>query len=272
MGDHGLPIPDAVRGALRASGFPFQTAVEHTIRTLPGWTVDRVEFPWRDPNGTDQFLDLVVLRGTLVLLIECKKTRNEVLTFLQPRGLAMQRTDRARLLYARQIRDMTNRLVLECASWGLAPESPEAAFCVVSTTAGGRDQRLLERDAQRLVRAADGFAQQQVMAFRGPQGEPLRPYVPVLVTNATICSAEYDPSAVLLDSGELPQEAPEEVTHTPWTRFFKSFTSAGGRDLGDRTVFVVSAASLADFLRAMTAPPREPDGVDVARLPRLDGY
>lgn len=248
-GDGDPEVPPGVYGALQASGFPFQTAVESVVRQSDGWRVVAVEFPWQDASG-DQFLDLVVSCEGLYLAVECKKTQKEMLTFLQPRRSAGGRTeyDRAQLLYSRQIDDMTHRLELYCGQWNVAPMSAEATFCVLSTSASGRDQRMLERDAQRVVRATDAFALKLAAEFRpGGAPEPDHAFIPIVVTNAAIFVARYEPSEVSLDTGEFAGK-PRDITAAHWVRFRKPFTSSAGVDLGDRTVFVVQATALSEFL------------------------
>jgi hypothetical protein len=56
-------VPASVYGALQASGFPFQTAVEYVIRKTDEWSVLGIESPWRDSDGADQFLDIVAGSG-----------------------------------------------------------------------------------------------------------------------------------------------------------------------------------------------------------------
>ena len=84
-------IPQAVRDALQGSGIPFQTAVAHVIRSQPGWQLHTSEYPWQDPAGSGQFLDLIATtthdtKNKVFLTIECEKTKKEILNFLRPLG------------------------------------------------------------------------------------------------------------------------------------------------------------------------------------------
>jgi hypothetical protein len=262
-------IPQAVFGALNASGFPFQTAIENLVRLQEGWAVAAAEFPWQDPDAGDLFLDLVATRGPIAVTVECKKTQKETLTFLQPTGAGPQGdVDQARLLYAEQIDDSTRRLERFCGWWGIGTPCAQAGYCVVSTSSGGKDGRLLERDAQRLVRATDAYALRPVESFQPTSfGENRRPFVPAIVTNAPLYLARYDPAAIDLETGEFDQQ-PAGLTSIPWVRFTKSFTSAGGTDLGERTVFVVGARSLPSFLQGLLGLPRQPTSGQGRILPR----
>jgi len=60
--------------ALEGSGFPFQTGVAQTIRDTNLWQIDAEEFPWRDPLGGDQFVDIICSHGAMTAVVECKKT------------------------------------------------------------------------------------------------------------------------------------------------------------------------------------------------------
>ncbi|MBZ5699674.1 MAG: hypothetical protein LAN18_14140 [Acidobacteriia bacterium] len=59
--------------------------------------------------------------------------------------------------------------------------------------------------------------------------------------------AEYDPATVSLETGQFEMPPPTKLQMVPWVRFRKAFTSAG-RDMGARTIFVVSAVELASWL------------------------
>jgi hypothetical protein len=243
-------IPNAVVGALLASGFPFQTAVANVIGNARGWTIVAEEFPWQDDGGADQFLDIIATSGSIVVTLECKKTQKETLTFLRPANSG-NGVRRVRALYTSQIQDSTRRIELFCSDWYFAPESVESAFCVVSTSSSGKDQRLLERDAQLLVRGTDAYAQDVRRAFQpGPAPEPDRPYLPLIVTNAPLFVATYDPTEVSLETGQF-RSPPAGISPVQWVRFAKALTSAGGRDLGVRTVVVVNATAIVEFLTSL---------------------
>lgn len=241
-------VPQAAIGALLASGFPFQTTVASVVERLEWWKVVSEEFPWRDDLARDQFLDLVASDGQFVVTIECKKTQKETMTFLQPRATAADIT-RARILQMEQILDSTKRMELFSADRNLSPVSHESQFCVVSTSEKGKDQRLLEVDARRLVRATDSFATHYKDEFKIERDpEPELFFLPVIVTNAELFIAIYDPSYVSLETGQFGKPDQMDIRAVDWVRFRKSFTPYGGKDSGARTVFVVTAKSLVAFL------------------------
>jgi hypothetical protein len=249
MADQMSQTTQQVTNAILASGFPFQTAVAEVIRQVKGCTVVEEEFPWRDEAGTDQFLDLVVKKSYFRVCVECKKTQKEALTFLRPRAAGSERDGHLlRCMYLNETRNLTEWMVSYCADWQFVPMSAESAFCVVSTTSSGKDQRLLERDAQRLVRGTDAYAGHLKAEFNRTQDhEPKVPIIPVIVTNAKLFVVEYEPMEVSLETGQFPVPLPATLSSVEYIRFRKAFTS-GGRDVGERTVFVVSAVAFAAWL------------------------
>lgn len=239
-------IPSAVFAALQRSGFPFQTAVRHAVRATGEWAVSGSEYPWQDSSGKDEFLDLVINRGRWFATIECKKTEKETYIFLLPLGVTHTgQTERVRCLRG------GSNFRLHCEDWGFSPGSPECEFCIVSTSESGKDQRLLEKDASLLVRATDAFALNQEKRFevqRDTLPENDRIYFSMIVTNARLYTALYKPSEILLQSG-IFGKPPKEIEKAPWVRFRKAFTSPVGLDVDDRTVFVVHADNLDEFLK-----------------------
>jgi hypothetical protein len=127
------------------------------------------------------------------------------------------------------------------------PKSSEATFCVVSTSESGKDQRLLEKDCQLVIGGADAYGMQRTERRSSNLGEPNRPIIPVIVTNAKLFEATYEASSVALDTGQILSSP--DLSPLKWVRFRKAFTS-NPKDTGDRTVFVVSAQFLAEFLES----------------------
>lgn len=261
-------VPETVFTALQSSGFPFQTAVADVIGAA-GWSVYASEYPWRTSTGDYQFLDLVARKVNLFLTIECKKTRKEKLTFLRPLGLSHTgRLEEFRCLRTEQLRDATGRLELFCEEWALLPSTIGSKFCVVSTDDSGRDQRLLERDAGLVVRATDAFAHEFPERFRSDvdgSSSATRLFVPVIVTNAPLYTARYRPSEVSLQTGEF-SVPPKEVESVPYVRFRKAFMSDRATNLGDRSVFIVNAGALAEFLDLVEPSPTQPEDRAQARV------
>ena len=254
-------IPQEIRAALQGSGFPFQTAVAYVVRTQPSWQVHASEFPWQDPAGNGQFLDLVAtttIHDTKVFLaIECKKTQKDMLNFLRPLGAC----NTGKLLDVRCLRAQIRACEVQpiqvfCETWNVVPASFEAEFCVVSTSPTGRDQRLLERDAALVVRATDAFVR-DFWHRRPPVDVSSCFFLPVIVTNAPIYTSRYRADQVSLDTGEFTA-LPTDIEQVEMMRFRKAFHADRGRDLGDRSVLVVDSRKLAEFLELIQLDPQQP--------------
>lgn len=242
--------PQPAIGALLASGFPFQTAIARIARQARGCEVTCEEFPWQDAGGQDRFCDIVARKHRFIVTIECKKTRKDILTFLQPGGVDDD-VNRARCLYLTQIPDSTKRMELFCSDWMLLPKSTESKFCVVSTGDSGKDPRLLERDAQLLIRGTEAYARRLKADFKVQHvPEPDLPIIPLIVTNAELFVADFDAADVSLGTGQLSAPSLAKLLPVPWVRFRKTFTTAG-KDLGDRTVFVARAGELEKWLASL---------------------
>jgi hypothetical protein len=236
-----------VIAALQRSGFPLQTRVEHEIRsqTPHGWVVLVSEYPWLDHDRKEQFIDLIAGCRSFVFVIECKKAQDRSLTFLRPVGegttglvsavtcwhLEINPASRSGELMESGLRDDID----------LAPPSYRSEFCVATDRKGG-DQRLLEQDARPLVYAAEkvlGFPREHL---------PNRTFiVPLLITTAQLYTLRYQPTEVSLETGEFSPLDRGSIEPISWIRFHKTLTAGmGGRA---RTVLVVNAAALPDFLK-----------------------
>src|SRR5262249_25748498 len=78
------------RKIVNASGFLFQLRVENEIETTQldhRWTVLAREHPWQDvASDRNGYIDLVLGKANVRLVIECKRTRDADWIFLVPKG------------------------------------------------------------------------------------------------------------------------------------------------------------------------------------------
>lgn len=236
----------ALLSALKKSGFPLQARVEHEIvARYPRWRLLASEYPWRDPDGRDQFADVVAVRDTLVPVVECKKAAERSLLFLRPLSLEHtgETTDFA-LWHVEHPAVAGQRYGNRIMNVPLLPRTYRASICVPREQSG---QRLLEHEARPIILAADAVAE----GF--PRDKlPGRSFIiPVLVTTASLFTLRFKPTDVSLDTGELAGADPTkmDMDAIPWVRFEKTFTAAPGSQT--RTVFIVSAAALPEFLDAL---------------------
>jgi hypothetical protein len=250
-----------VLSGLRRSGFPFQTVITHAVmaETPNGWAVHRTEYPWQAAGGNEaRFLDLIAVKAGFFLAVECKKRRDDVLTFLCPVGVATttgRNAERFTCLHMKREAAAYGGLEVYPEERMLRPESTESEFCVAGT---GEQERALEPDAAFVVRAADAFAEFIRMNEKQRGALPIdsQLVLPVIVTNAPLYSVRYQPSEVSLKTGEFP-ELPGEIEREQCVRFRKSFTVDARYDIAERSVFVVNAAHFRDFLKQLQRIPAE---------------
>ena len=117
-----------------------------------------------------------------------------------------------------------------------------------------------------LISATDSFA------CDGPEWRKLAiqaPFliIPVLITNAEIYTVRYKPTEISLQSGEF-ETIPEERKNVPWVRFSKTFLAGYGRDIGYRSIFVVNASHLNEFLNLLDQLSWRNAGLNSVPLPQ----
>ena len=241
---------------LNASGFPFQLAIEDAVRRSDqseAWQVTGREHPWNSSDGSG-YIDLVLTRARVHLVIECKRSRDAAWLFLMPEPQQMERSH-ARILWTDT---EPHRRPLQ--GWGdiqVRPGSPEAEFCAIRGQ-GEKGTPLLERLASGVVASSEGLAAQlNVLDYQYSRHNIL---LPVIVTSAKLYVGKFSPADVNLTAGELDDASFEEVSHV---RFRKSLsgvevpTEFEPESLEDlaygsvRTVFVVEAASFVEWLRTL---------------------
>jgi hypothetical protein len=248
----------AVSNALLRSGFPFQIAVRTAISSL-GWRVGEEEFPWRDPSGKDEFLDMVASPPSeaqeVLATIECKKTTKESYIFLLPPE-NQRRTRRISAVGSRLIADSNPRLMLQVGAYDADPDSVDVDFCVVSSRAG-TTERLLEKDAQKLIRGTDAFARAYRDRLTKAQNH-LKAclFIPVLITNAQLYVAPFDPAKVVSLTTGTFVNGPPDAKPIDFVRFRKAFVSGARGQPSERTIFVVNVDTLFRILDG-TSPIQE---------------
>lgn len=243
-----------LRELVNRSGFPFQLAVERTIRTTQrshGFEVLGREFPW-----SEGFLDLLLGRNQVYLAIECKRVDSESWIFLMPPDQSA-RANRCRLEWyngnASEIRlPSPYDSKLFCSEFNMVEGSPESDFCVVPKNS---PIKTLEEVCRKLLQASHDILDDANMKHRFGW----EVIVPVIVTNANLVTCEFDPSDAHLDAGKL-SETEGRFAKVGFVRFRKSLAAHRSNTYAtqpllpeewvsdaERTVFVVNARSLQHF-------------------------
>jgi hypothetical protein len=243
-----------LQNLLDASGFPYQLAVEHAVRSKSDWhngpwSIAGREHHWSTRNR-EGYIDIVLSRSSTHLVVECKRSRDATWVFLIPKEGQMNRSH-ARVAWAST---RVHRLPL--SGWvdtQVHPASPESEFCVVRGQENSKP--LLESIARGVTEAADGLADQFLEL--GEQRTTGNVIVPVIVTNAELVVARFKPEDVNVESGEIESPDFDTVSHL---RFRKSLARAATpdpyepeslADLADaavRTVFVVRGEYVSTWL------------------------
>ena len=246
---------------LNASGFAFQLAVESAV-SATRWRTTSREHPY-EVRGATRYADLILSRGQIHLVVECKRVRNADWLFLMPDEGQMSRS-RARVAWtdiAPEVRPLTD--------WGdvqIYPSSPESHFCAVRGQ-GEKDSPLLERIAAGVAESAQAIAEDIMQLHQGSRRVDV--LLPVVVTSATLHLAAFNPATVDLGRGDIDNATFSTATHV---RFRKSLAPSRAVDptietlselnaTSERTVFVVNAAHLVQWLNdlelGMTSRPWE---------------
>jgi hypothetical protein len=262
--------PRDIRAIANAYGFGLQLAVEHAVaESKTEWNVNTREHGWRD-GDEPKFIDLVITNanGGMHLVVECKRTQGGSWVFLLPTSGDCRPRLNARAVMTR---DHTvgdeRRAYAQVSDLYSQPETFESSFCGIRG-AGERDRPMLDRICAELVRGADAVAGQQLLVEAplrdsGPSQPELRNVVmPVIVTTATLYVCRFDPGAVSLETGMIPDDA--SIDPVEAIRYEKSFDTAHPPTLrvGDtlrtleeharRTVMIVTASAFPGWLRKVT--------------------
>jgi hypothetical protein len=256
-----------LRGIVNNSGFLFQLRVACEVEaTKEGhrWEVVAEEVPWLDQQtGKGGYIDLVLGKGIVRMVIECKRVKQGTWVFLLPDGTDATDDDlHARCMWVKG----PDKLPLPeppqgpsfRAGWcDFYPEPPSAIaeFCVVRGT-GDDDKPMLERIAGQLIDAVECLAIEEILISinSGPGHRYI--YVPMIVTNADLQVCRFSTDEIDLSDGKLADGQFESV---PFIRFRKSLTTRlttnfqpsrlkDAHQDKTRSVIVVSAAHLTSLL------------------------
>lgn len=241
---------------VNASGFVLQLGLEHQIRETRsehGWDILSREHPWSDGNSSG-FVDLIIGHGIVRLVIECKRARDGAWVFLA--SATALPTSRFRCQWAQGSRDKADLLGWD--DFLLAPESPEADFCIIRGT-GENDRSLLERIAGGLIESLGPLAIEELGTLAWTDSDTVFLHMPVIVTTAALYLCRYDPQSISLEAGTLGGASFEPV---PFVRFRKSLAHAPTPyssivDIGaiardkERSVLIVNPKALPSLLTVL---------------------
>jgi hypothetical protein len=259
---------------INKSGFPFQLRVEHDIHLghqTHRWSVESREHAWSNGEGRSGFIDIVLAHTqhtTFRLVIECKRIKANDARQLRWLFLLPEQSPKPTML-ASCFEVEANALNhnsdgpqwREVRVWdnvNLAPLSFQSEFCVL-TSDEQRKQPILENLASEVLESIEGLAQEEInleLSQNKPRHKRLFIF-PAIVTNAELAYCHFDPGKVKLYDGTL-NESDVEIKTVPFIRFRKSLDTnfpvgtfsylRSANRARERTVFVVNAASMTEFL------------------------
>ena len=248
------------RELVNKSGFPFQLAVERDIRSIggePRVEIQAAELPW-----AGGFVDLVLKREKILIVIECKRVDSGVWVFLVPKGKGMNEAGCRLEWYNGRAPDrqqfaQQRPTKMFCSEFTMCEGSPESNVCVVPKSQG--TVQTLEGVCGPLLDACHEIGDLPGVQHDGE----IEFVVPAVVTNAALKVCEYDPASMTLPTGHI---GPAQFHVADFVRFRKALvrrrnddyrsqpvklgTWAGDRE---RTVFIVNHSGLRRFLHGFRA-------------------
>jgi hypothetical protein len=259
------------------SGFPLQIALAHEVRASTmrhSWRVMYEEHAWRSGDGSG-FVDIVLENAALsaVLLIECKRLHDTRCVFLPPYNSADPLGGRAKAYVARREGGSMRRGYPAWIDTQLILRPPEVAYCVVGKNVGKSNERTIEPIAAELVAAAEAVEHEERQFYLDLSPPERRCYFTAIVTTAQLEVCSFDPAKISLADGTIPAGAAVEpanvvrfrkqlsfqppVNHTPTVSFPNEAARLASEK--ERTVFVIRAKYLTEFLVSFRLPPSLPD-------------
>lgn len=160
----------------------------------------------------------------------------------------------------------------------LTPASLQSEFCIL-TSDDQRRQPILESLATDVLESIEGLAEEEVNIEKS-LGQPTHTRLfifPAIVTNAEIAVCRFDLANITITDGML-DTSHVEISTVPFIRFRKSLATdfpQGGfyyleaaNRARERTVFIVNAASLSEFLKNWNMEPLHDRDYAIKRLTR----
>jgi hypothetical protein len=210
---------ESLLNIVNASGFSFQLGVEHEARfkLQDLWRVVSTEHAWRNTED-EGFIDIVLQRGALIAVIECKRTRNGTWIFLTPSDSSDQIYN-IKVPWVAGKRDGAS--ILDWDELRFAPPSSVSAFCVVRGSGEG-ERSLLERLSSQLIAATDCLINEDIGIEKQKRRDYWGIYLPMIVTNADLQVCKMDLSKVSLDHGDITDG---DFKSVQMVRFHKSLVT-----------------------------------------------
>jgi len=258
---------------LNRSGYPFQLRVEQEVIATSQdhwWLLAGREQPWSISDGGSGFIDIVLAHShftTYRLVLECKRVKADderQLNWIFPIPGAASQTTLSSCLEVEGKGDRTTSppAWTDMRIWDdvrVSPGSYQAEICVLPSDEQRRSP-ILESLAVECIQSVSGLANEEINVMSKGYAQHLRLFIiPVIVTNADLAVCRFDPNSIKIEDGTLDASS-TEIEIVPFIRFRKSLATSipqisfddlkAANRARERTVFVVTAACLAEFLKS----------------------
>ena len=227
---------EQIQSLLDSSGFPFQSAVAERIGATHDYheyVVCLSEHPWLDKIKSESgFIDLVVEKGCVRIVIECKRAKGGVWLFTVAHK-AEPTVETARLPWQGRNASTVKKGVEEFL---LSPPSNQSKECIIR----GQDddnRTLLERLGGKLLLSIDALMKESIRLGASAEPEPYV-YIPCIITTAELIVARVDPLDVSLDDGTVSNFDHETVDFIKFRKSLVTSLSTGAKpaDLGESSL------------------------------------
>lgn len=249
---------------INETGYPLQLYVSEAINSTQhqhGWHVMVQEHRWVNSESQDDgYIDIVLEHVSYVvrLIVECKRVRGSW-TFLLP-NRDPKLVYAAKFLHAK----FPPPDVFKWETAHFKPESYDAPFCVMEVE-GKKDSRTLEKIAGELLLSLESLAVEEARLLSSRnQHSGKKWYVPIIITTANLQVCLFDPKEISAEDGSIQDT--QEIKQVDFIRFRKNLTGNSEFqnqkfDLkeahleNERTVFVVQAKNITNFLQSLSILP-----------------
>jgi hypothetical protein len=189
------------------SGYPFQIAVQNLIQTTRrknehDWNVIEHEYPWYNfENKTKGYIDLIIGRGSIKLIIECKRVLKN------PNWIFLNTSQKPQFEAAYGLR--VGHRLRAYAVWDkfiIQPPSIKSEFCIFET----KERRIIETDIGILIDAIEAYSLTDINRIKSDliyhtHSEEAW-FVPIIVTTATLVDSKIDPNKINFTNGKIKND------------------------------------------------------------------
>lgn len=238
-----------IRSLLDSSGFPFQSAVTERIRSTENdhnYWVCLSEHPWKNRVTSEfGFIDLVIERGTVRMVVECKRAKGGTWLFTVPHD-SEPKVQTARLHWTGKTASSKSGV----AEFELSPPSYQSRECIIR----GQDddnRTLLERLSSKLLSSIDALMYEDSQTLFSGDAETYV-YIPCIVTSAELVVSKVNPIHVSLDDGTVSDFDYEFVDFVKFRKSLVMNLSPGASPVSlgesnadkERSVLIVNSKNL----------------------------